>query len=129
MSHVAKATLVLVAIAWIGGASWTLPANPGRQRNIGLSLQARAVELRSASGKITSVSRNSFTLKTTQSNQENPGEGFLLGQQPETILTFLTDQRTAIDGKLQVGKTADVAYRQDASGNNVAVSVQVTPES
>lgn len=44
-------------------------------------------------------------------------------------MTFVIDQNTAIDGKLEVGKTANVAYRQDANGDNVAVSVRVTPES
>ena len=41
-------------------------------------------------------------------------------------MSFMIDQNTTIEGKLKVGSSADVTYRQ-ANGNNVAVSVRVTP--
>ncbi|MGH9684672.1 MAG: hypothetical protein ACRD4S_13800 [Candidatus Acidiferrales bacterium] len=129
MSLVRNATILLVAIASAMGASWALPANSGPDWSMTSKSQVRAVEMRSASGKITSVSRSSFTLRTMQTDQKNPGARFLLGQQPGAVMTFVIDQNTAIDGKLEVGKTANVAYRQDANGDNVAVSVRVTPES
>ena len=41
-------------------------------------------------------------------------------------MTFLVDKNTIIDGKLVVGSNADVTYRDDSSGNHVAVGVRVT---
>jgi hypothetical protein len=42
-------------------------------------------------------------------------------------LTFLITPDTVIDGKLKVGASANVVYRPDDKGNNVAVSVTVAP--
>lgn len=41
-------------------------------------------------------------------------------------MNFLLDKNTTIDGKLKVGATADVTYRED-SGQNVAISVHIAP--
>jgi hypothetical protein len=41
-------------------------------------------------------------------------------------MSFAIDKNTTIDGKLKVGSSADVTYRQD-NGANIAVSVHVTP--
>lgn len=87
-----------------------------------------AAEVQSASGKILSVESNSLTLEITQStataglrfSQDN-------NQKPKTM-TFVIDKNTAVDGKLAVGSSADVTYRQD-NGNNIAVSVRVAPQS
>lgn len=42
-------------------------------------------------------------------------------------MMFQIDKNTTITGKLAVGSNADVTYRTNANGNNVAVSVSVTP--
>ena len=55
------------------------------------------------------------------------GEQFQQGRSHAKTMTFLIDENTAVDGKLKVGDNADVAYRQQ-NGNNVAVSVRITPE-
>jgi Cu/Ag efflux protein CusF len=39
-------------------------------------------------------------------------------------MTFTIDKNTTIDGKLKVGASADVTYRQEG-GNNIAISVRV----
>ena len=39
-------------------------------------------------------------------------------------MTFLVDNNTTVDGKMTVGATASVIYRE-ANGNNVAVNVVV----
>jgi hypothetical protein len=41
-------------------------------------------------------------------------------------MTFLIDKNTAVEGSLKVNANADVTYREE-SGNNVAISVRVTP--
>jgi hypothetical protein len=40
-------------------------------------------------------------------------------------MTFAIDKNTTVDGKLQVGSTADVTYRQN-NGSNVAISIHVS---
>jgi hypothetical protein len=40
-------------------------------------------------------------------------------------MTFAIDKNTTVDGKLKVGSTADVTYRQD-NGVNVAISIHVS---
>jgi hypothetical protein len=44
--------------------------------------------------------------------------------QPKTM-NFQVDSNTTIDGKLKVGASADVTYRQEG-GNNIAISVRVS---
>ena len=41
-------------------------------------------------------------------------------------MAFTIDKNTTVDGKLKVGSSADVTYRQD-NGTNIAISVHVTP--
>ena len=80
-------------------------------------------QFQSASGKIASVQRNSFTLETNESTP--PGQQFRQGGKHPNTMIFLIDENTVVDGKLIVGANADVTYRQK-DGNYVAVSVQVT---
>ena len=80
-------------------------------------------QFQSASGKIASVQKNSFTLETNESTP--PGQHFRQGRSHPNTMIFLIDENTAVDGKLSVSANADVTYRQK-DGNNVAVSVQVT---
>jgi len=76
-------------------------------------------QAQSVTGTIASVGKNSFTLTlgSAMSQREQTS--------PRTMM-FLIDKNTAIDGKLRVGASADVTYRED-NGNNVAISVRVAP--
>lgn len=75
----------------------------------------------SVSGKVASVSKNSFTLTLAgEKISSSPTQAT-----PKTM-SFLVDNNTTIEGKLQVGANADVTYREDG-GSNVAISVRVAP--
>jgi Cu/Ag efflux protein CusF len=82
--------------------------------------QQAAAQTQSVSGKIASVDQNSFTLTVAS--------GSSVSQQPTaaTTMSFTIDKNTTVEGKLKVGSTADVTYRQD-NGANVAISVHVAP--
>jgi hypothetical protein len=69
-----------------------------------------------------SVEKNSFTL-SVGSAITNEGA---TQQSGDKTMTFAVDRNTTIDGKLQVGKTADVTYRE-SNGSYVAISVRVAP--
>jgi len=83
--------------------------------------QQAAPQTQTVSGKIASVDQGSFTLTVASKSSvsEDPQ------QQPSTM-SFTIDKNTTVDGKLKVGSSADVTYRQD-NGANVAISVHVTP--
>lgn len=84
--------------------------------------QRAAVQLQSVSGKIASVDQSTFTLTV--------GSGSSIHQDPQaapstaTTMSFTVDKNTTVEGKLKVGSTADVTYRQD-NGTNIAISVHV----
>jgi len=82
-----------------------------------------STQTQSVSGKIASVSSTSFTLtvgpRMLDQSQTSPSQ-----ETAAKTMTFLVDKNTTVDGKLKVGATADVTYRQDG-GNNVAISVRV----
>ena len=100
------------------GALALPPANP-HQTQEG---QQAAPQTQSVSGKIASVDQNSFTLtvasKSSVSQDQQPGAS--------STLSFTIDKNTTVDGKLKVGSSAEVTYRQD-NGTNIAISVHVTP--
>jgi Cu/Ag efflux protein CusF len=76
-------------------------------------------QAQSATGTIASVAKNSFTLTL----------GSAMSQREQTSprsMMFLIDKNTTIDGKLRVGASADVTYREH-NGNNIAISVRVAP--
>jgi len=75
----------------------------------------------SITGKIMSVDKNSFTLSVGSAINDESSQ-----QTTQQTMKFDVDRNTAIDGKLQVGKTADVTYRQ-SNGGFVAISVRVAP--
>jgi hypothetical protein len=86
--------------------------------------QEGAAQAQSVSGKIASVTQSSFTLtvasKSTVSQDRQP--------QPDasSTMAFTIDKNTTVEGKLKVGSSADVTYRQD-NGTNIAISVHVAP--
>jgi hypothetical protein len=77
----------------------------------------RQDETRSITGTIAAVGENSFTLSlaTAISNE---------AQDTPKAMTFVIDRNTTVDGKLRVGASADVTYRQD-NGSYVAINVRV----
>jgi len=111
------ATLFLVP------AAWALPAPHHTLTSAAPSAQAAAPQSQSVSGKIAAVTTTSFTLTVGAGSTSRE-----LGQQeaaPKTM-HFQIDKNTTIDGKLKVGASADVTYRED-NGQNVAISVHVAP--
>jgi Cu/Ag efflux protein CusF len=86
--------------------------------------QQAAPATQSVSGKIASVDQGSFTLTVAS------GSSVSQDQQPQpsasSTMSFTIDKNTTVDGKLKVGSSADVTYRQD-NGANIAISVHVTP--
>jgi len=84
-----------------------------------------AAELQSVSGKIASVDKSSFTLTVGGSTTQNMDVVQTPSATPKTM-TFQIDKNTTVEGKLKVNATADVTYREEG-GNNIAVSVRVTP--
>jgi hypothetical protein len=76
----------------------------------------------SVTGTIAAVGRHSFTL-TLGTTGGVPGES--MQQTAPKSMTFMIDKNTTVDGKLKVGASADVTYRED-NGSNVAISVRVT---
>lgn len=107
----AMASLILVAV--VCALPVTLP-------NSTATHEQTAAATQSVSGKIASVEKTSFTLSI--------GPSHTMGQQLQDSpksMTFQIDKNTTVDGKLQVGATADVTYREDG-GKNIAISVRVS---
>jgi Cu/Ag efflux protein CusF len=108
----------LAGMVLVAGALALPPANTHQSQEG----QQAAPQAQSVSGKIASVDQNSFTLtvasKSSVSQDQQPGAS--------STLSFTIDKNTTMDGKLKVGSSADVTYRQD-NGANVAISVHVTP--
>ncbi|HMD41116.1 MAG TPA: hypothetical protein VKH15_17650 [Candidatus Acidoferrum sp.] len=76
-----------------------------------------APENQSVSGKIASVGDAAFEI--SMSPKDN---------QAASVVQFLVDDKTRVEGRLTVGAQAMVEYRSD-SGKNIAVHVVVTPAS
>lgn len=83
--------------------------------------QQDETQTQSVSGTIASLGHNSFTL-TLASAITRDGKGFQ--ETTPKSMTFLIDKNTTVDGKLKVGASADVTYRQ-SNGNNIAINVRV----
>jgi hypothetical protein len=82
-------------------------------------------QTQSASGTISAVASNSFTI-TLQKTVATASGPSAQEDQPKSM-TFLVDKNTTVDGKLAVGSNADVTYRDDSAGNHLALAVRVTP--
>src|SRR5690348_2507786 len=108
----AMASLILVAV--VCALPVTLP-------NTAVTHEQTAAATQSVSGKIASVEKTSFTLSIGPSHTM----GQQLLQDSPKSMTFQIDKNTTVDGKLQVGATADVTYREDG-GKNIAISVRVS---
>ena len=102
----------------VAGALAVPTANAHKSREVAQATP----QTQSVSGKIASVSKDSFTLTVNSSTKEN------VQQDPAAprTMSFTTNKNTTIEGSLRVGSNADVTYREE-NGANIAVSVHVTP--
>jgi hypothetical protein len=78
---------------------------------------SRQDDARSVTGTIAAIGENSFTLSLASAISNE-------AQDTPKAMTFVIDRNTTVDGKLRVGASADVTYRQD-NGNYVAINVRV----
>lgn len=86
------------------------------------TLAAQTASPLSVSGKVTAVTKDSFTLAVGGSQTSRQ----LLTQATEAkSMTFAIDKNTTIEGKLKVNANAEVTYRED-NGKNIAISVRIT---
>jgi hypothetical protein len=76
-------------------------------------------QTQSVTGTIATVGRNSFTLTLTSAINRDQHS-----QDTPRTMTFVIDKNTTIDGRLRVGASADVTYRQQ-NGNYIAINVRV----
>jgi len=83
----------------------------------------QTANVQSASGRITAVQGNTFTLEHSSPPQRSETEQ---SSNPKT-LTLTIDQDTDVYGRIAVGAQATVTYRIEG-GNNIAVSVRITQQ-
>jgi len=123
------ATLALAAVAVAAPAAWNDSGSHATTATIATIHQTQssqnAQELQSVSGTVATVNKTSFTLTVTSSPAPK-GHAFVQETASKTM-TFQIDKNTTVDGTLKVNANADVTYRSDASGNNIAINVHVTP--
>ena len=97
-----------------------LPSNASTARQQD-STQQPSAQTQTVSGKISSFDKTSLTISIATAGTSNVSTQ---GAAPSSM-TFAIDKNTTVDGKLQVGSTADVTYRQ-LNGSNVAISIHVS---
>ena len=125
MKNTSRIVLSLISSSILTVATWALPARtaiPAPRQND----SPNAAQLQSVSGKIASIGGSSFTLDTRSAEKTPQGQQFQQNPLMSTMI-FQIDKNTTINGKLAIGLSADVIYRKDSSGNNVAVSISVAP--
>ena len=88
-----------------------------------VAIEQDAAQTQSVSGTISAVSKTNFVL-TVQPKAS--GAESVSKQDPPKTMTFQIDNNTTVEGKLQVGSNAEVTYRDDRSGNHLAIGVKVT---
>lgn len=121
MKNTLRLTLATLAGAILVVAAWGLP--PATTHGSAPALNnEQTPSTQSVSGKIASIAKDSFTL-TVAGNQTSADHQLMQQQEPKTM-TFIIDKNTAMEGKLKVGASAEVTYREE-SGKNIAVSVHV----
>ena len=113
------AVLSLVAMCAVFSANAT-----SRTTMIHQQSQDQAPQTQTASGKITAVDKSSFSIAVATARNSSPGQQLTEQGAGSQTMTFAIDKNTTVDGKLKVGASADVTYRQE-SGNNIAISVHV----
>ena len=125
MKKTLSASFSLLAAFSLAVACTVVPADAApRTTMIHQQSQDPAPQTQTVSGRITAVDKSSFSIAIATAKNSNPGQQLTeQGGSPQTM-TFTIDKNTTVDGKLKVGASADVTYRQD-SGNNIAISVHV----
>ena len=88
-----------------------------------VAIDQEASQTQSVSGTISAVSKTNFVL-TVQPKAS--GAESVSKQDPPKTMTFQIDNNTTVEGKLQVGSNAEVTYRDDRSGNHLAIGVKIT---
>jgi hypothetical protein len=106
----------LVSLAMIAAVAPVLADTAQDRANAQTSAQ------KSVTGRITAVEPTSFTISVGAALSTE----LLASQANEKSMTFGIDKNTTIEGKLQIGSTADVTYRE-ANGKLLAISVRVAP--
>jgi hypothetical protein len=109
---------------FLAGALWALPASVHHNAANPVATRIQTPQTQSASGTIASFDKSSLTLNVTSPSSKAQVEA--LQSQNAKTMTFSIDQNTTVDGTLKVGANADVTYRTDSGGNNVAISVHVS---
>jgi hypothetical protein len=120
MKNIHRVGLSLISGSVLAMAAWALPVAAPSAKTAATA--ANGVQLESVSGTVVTVARYAFTLTTPAAAPQ----GMQVARVDDTTKTmmFIIDQNTTIDGRLRIGASADVVYRNDA-GNNMAVSVTV----
>jgi Cu/Ag efflux protein CusF len=122
MKNMLCLTLASLAGVILVAAAWGLPPATSHGSTYPASMSEQTPATQSVSGKIASVTKDSFTL-TVAGNQTSTGQQLTQQAEPKTM-TFFIDKNTAIEGKLKVNASAEVTYREE-NGKNIAVSVHV----
>jgi hypothetical protein len=123
MNRILTIGLSLLLGSLLAGAVLSTPAR-AIGANAGQDREARdqAAGLESLSGRITSIEGNTFTVESERRQTQDARTDQM------SSMTFMLDQNTAVDGKLEIGANVDVTFREK-NGNNIAVSVRVTARS
>jgi hypothetical protein len=109
-----KISLFLLWGLLLSGAG--LPCAIGTEARQDRAPKSEAVQVKSVSGRITSIQGNTFTVESERRDQTKNDQN--------SRMTFTLDQATTVQGKLDVGANADVTFREQA-GNKIAVSIRV----
>jgi hypothetical protein len=109
-----------------GAAVWAVPATKHYSNSPSAAvIEQDTPQTQSASGTISAVNKTNFVL-TVQAIKGTRDQMIAQEDTPKSM-TFQVDNNTTIEGKLQIGSNADVTYRDDRSGNHIAIGVKVTP--
>jgi hypothetical protein len=101
-------TLAILFLACFAVAAWSRPLISQPASRLGLATQKGSV-----SGRISSIGDASFSVAVKKSEDV-------------VTMTFLIDDDTKIDGRLEVGSAATVDYRS-TGGQNIASHIVVRP--
>lgn len=110
MNPLGKSIAVIgIAACWCLSASAAPTCIDGRAEMGGFR---QTTQVESASGRITTVSGNTFTMELASPERNGT-----------SVLTITIDQDTVVHGKIAVGKKVDVTFRRE-DHNNIAVTVR-----
>jgi hypothetical protein len=111
----------ICSLVVLGTVLAVMPAAGAVGASIALVYRQTA-NVQSASGRITVVQGNTFTLQVSTNHKNSQGK-----DNGQNTLTFTIGQDTDVSGKIAIGADANVTYRQQ-DGNNIAVSVHIVQQ-